>query len=56
MYSIEQKWKLRRNELISDGNDDPRAWAKCGKDVILQLNNDPFGMSRSDLKLVLLFR
>ena len=56
MYSIEAKWKRRREQLRREGNDDPRDWARCGEDVIRAETNDPFGEEHSNLKLVLLFR
>ena len=56
MYSIEAKWKRRRDQLRREGNDDPRDWAKCGEDVIRAETNNIFGDTQSTLKLVLLFR
>lgn len=56
MFSIEQKWKIRRNELMSDGNNDPRNWARCGNDVISQVEGDVYNTGMTDLKLVTLFR
>ena len=56
MFSIEEKWKLRRNELRRDGINDPRLWARCGEDVLRTQNNNVFGSLETELKLVLLFR
>ena len=56
MYSIEEKWKIRRDQLRVDGNDDPRDWAKCGEDVIRAESGNIFGDDVSPLKLVLLFK
>ena len=56
MFSIEEIWKLRRNELRRDGINDPRLWARCGEDVLRTQNNNVFGSLETELKLVLLFR
>jgi hypothetical protein len=56
MLSIEEIWKLRRNELRRDGINDPRLWARCGEDVLRTQNNNVFGSLETELKLVLLFR
>ena len=56
MYCMELKWKLRRDELIQDGNNDPRDWARCGEDIIREQHNQSVGAVESNLKLILLFR
>ena len=53
---VEQKWKERRDTLISNNINDPRQWARSGNDVIESINEDSFNIEKSDLCLVLLFR
>ena len=53
---VEQKWKERRDTLISNNINDPRQWARSGNDVIESINEDSFNIEKSDLRLVLLFR
>ena len=58
-YYIERKWKERRDQLINQGVNDQCECACCVTDVINQTVNgyhqQTFGVSRSDLTLVLLF-
>ena len=53
---VEHKWKQRRDQLIINGINDPRQWARCGNDVIDNLNEDDFNIEKSELRLILLFR
>jgi predicted GIY-YIG superfamily endonuclease len=56
-YSIENRWKERRDYLISQGQNEIKSWAFAGKDVITNIedNAQQFGVNQSDLKLVCLF-
>ena len=53
---IEQKWKERRDCLVRNGINDVRIWARCGNDVIDNIDEVAFNIERSELRLVLLFR
>ncbi len=53
---VEAKWKEKRDEMIMNGNDDLRTWARCGGIVINNLDEETFNIRRSDLRLVLLFK
>ena len=52
---IEQKWKEKRDFLISQGCDNPREWFRSGVSVIDELD-DSFATQRRELRLVELFR
>ena len=55
-FYIEQQWKVKRDNFITQGINDPKRWAYCGRDVINRVNdNDCFGVLPSELKLVCLF-
>ena len=53
---VEERWKRRRDQEIANGNNDSREWARCGQDVINELNHSDYGMESNDLTLILLFR
>ena len=53
---IKQKWEDRRNELVNNGVNDLREWARCGNDVIQNTNEASFNIERQDLRLILLFK
>ena len=36
IHSIKYKWKMKRDGLINNGNNDPGDWARCRADVIRQ--------------------
>ena len=48
-------WKIRRDQLITNGIDDPRQWVRCGQDVIKKMDEEKFGNKKPDLFLVCLF-
>lgn len=56
-YFIENKWKERRDYLISLGNNDQKSWALEANQIINSVseNNDRFGVVPNELKLVCLF-
>ena len=54
---IERSWKIKRNNLISHGQSDPRIWARSGEEVIADVVNDgTYNIDESTLRLVCLFR
>lgn len=55
MLSIERKWKEVRDNLIVQGMNDPREWARSGRSVIECANNQRSDGNGYDLRLVLLF-
>ena len=55
MLSIETRWKQRRNRLIRHGINDVKAWARCGSEILSDINEDRFGVSRTELTLICLF-
>ena len=55
MLYIERVWKEKRDQLIRNGVNDPKAWAYCGEEIINIINEDRFGIKPSDLTLVCLF-
>ena len=52
---IETKWKQRRDRLIRNGINDMKAWPLCGSEIISEINEEDFGITRTDLNLVCLF-
>ena len=52
---IEQKWKDKRDFLISQGCDNPREWFRSGVSLIDELD-DSFATQRREIRLVELFR
>ena len=54
---IEKRWKEKRDDLIWNGIEDPKDWARSGIDMINEVNQNEFpDISKSDLRLVLLFK
>ena len=53
---VEQKWKERRDDLIRNGINDYRQWARVGNEVIENLNEQELNTDRSELRLILMFR
>ena len=50
---IERQWKLVRNQMKVNGNNDPRQWARAGETVIQSVNNnESFNVTSMDLRLV----
>ena len=41
---IEYEWKVRQNELITNGINDPRKWARYGQDVMNQIDETQYGI------------
>jgi hypothetical protein len=57
VYSSKKRWKEKRDDLIQSGIEDPKEWAKCGIDIINEVNQNDFpDVTKSALRLVLLFR
>jgi predicted GIY-YIG superfamily endonuclease len=56
-YYIERKWKEERDNLIHNGIQDPRRWAKSVSNVISHVdrNEIQFGVLESELALICLF-
>jgi predicted GIY-YIG superfamily endonuclease len=59
-YYIEAKWKEQRDELITQGYNDPHEWALCGNSVIHNIvtQNElsgQYSVSSHDLNLICLF-
>ena len=55
-YYIENKWKDKRDKLISSGVTNVCEWAKCANTVINHVGNDFSNTAPERLSLVLLFR
>jgi len=56
-YHIERQWKIKRDYLRLNENNDPRDWARVGQEVIRDVSNcNAFDVEANDLKLVCLFR
>lgn len=55
-YYIENKWKDKRNELISNGVTNVCKWEKCANTLINHVGNDFSNTAPERLSLVLLFR
>ena len=53
---VEKKWKERRDDLIRDGINDYRQWARVGNEVIENLNQQELNTEKSELRLILMFR
>lgn len=56
-FYIENKWKERRDYLISQDNNSVKSWAYCGNHAISNEcgNNEYFGIERNELRLVCVF-
>ena len=55
LFYIEAKWKQNLDKLVRQGVNDVRAWARCGSEIISNINEEYFGISPMDLTLVCLF-
>lgn len=57
MLHVERKWKIKRDQLISQGRNCPKQWALSANAVIADINSDVFNADTvTQLRLVLLFR
>ena len=59
-YTIEKKWKEKRDWLIRNGSNDKYLWAKCGNTVIQNMisqneRSREFDVRHKDLTLICLF-
>ena len=52
LFYIQRAWKKKRNRMISNEEQDTRAWATCGKRVITELGVKNYGVSASDLTMI----
>ena len=55
-YYVENKWKEKRDELISNGTTDIKTLAMGGNDVLQRLHESQFGIAPTELTLVCLFK
>jgi hypothetical protein len=56
MFHVEHAWKVKRNELIRNGNNDVTAWVECSLDIISGLDEENYGVKPTDLTLVCLYK
>ena len=54
--NVEYRWKLRQDGLMRRGINDVQEWARCGEDVINELDGRAYDIDKSELNLVCLFR
>ena len=52
---MERVWKERRDQSIRNGVNDIKAWARCGAEIIEEMDEQNFGVKPTDLTLVCLF-
>ena len=55
---MERQWKIKRDDMIRNGCNDAREWARAGQDVIDMVvnNTNQFNVQASDLRLICHFR
>ena len=51
---IERRW-IKRDDLIRNGTDDPKQWARCGTDATHGIDKHMFSVDKTDHRLILLF-
>ena len=55
LYYIERVCKEWRYVLIKNGVNNTKAWARCGSQVISELDEDNVGVKSTDLTFICLF-
>ena len=55
IFYMERVWKERRDQSIRNGVNDIKAWARCGAEIIEEMDEQNFGVKPTDLTLVCLF-
>jgi hypothetical protein len=52
---MDQVWKEHRDQLRRNEVNDIKAWARCGAEIIEEVNEKKFGVKSTNLTLVCLF-
>ena len=55
LFYMERVWKERRDQLRRNGVNDIKEWARCGAEIIEEVNEKNFGVKSTNLTLVCLF-
>jgi len=55
LFYMDQVWKEHRDQLRRNEVNDIKAWARCGAEIIEEVNEENVGVKPTDLTLVCLF-